>query len=69
MKKEKILFIISVLLIFMFVIITLIDYLKYDESYSAPFAVDIFVRTLEFIIPSVIVFLIALFIKRKNKSK
>ena len=68
MKKGKCLNVISVLLLIMFVVITVIDYSKYDAvTNSAPFTADILVRAMEFILPSIIIFVIAEFMNnRKN---
>lgn len=69
MKKEmgyKFLYGISILLIFAFAIILGVDYFKYDiHSNSAPFYAFIIVRVIEFIIPSIIVFVIGKIMKRK----
>jgi hypothetical protein len=61
---KKVLYIISIILIICFIVFTLIDYSKYNESYSAPFSAYIFIRCLEFILPSIIVFIIAKIIKQ-----
>ena len=68
MKKWKGLYVISVLLLIMFVVITLIDYSKYDAVInSAPFTANIMVRAIEFVLPSIIIFVIAKFMNnRKN---
>ena len=73
MKKEnvyKFLYLVSILLIIGFGIRLGIDYFKYDEvSNSAPFYTFIIERTLEFILPSIIVFIVAKFAKKKfNKN-
>lgn len=69
MKKEKIyefLYLVSMFLIIAFIIILGIDYSNYDTGgTSAPFYVFIVVRTLEFVLPSIIVFVIAKIIKKK----
>ncbi len=69
MKKEKILYVVSVLLIVVFVVFTLIDYSKYDVTYSAPFSAYILVRALEFVLPSIILLIIALIIRNKGKNE
>ncbi len=69
MKKEKVSYIISILLIVVFVVVTLIDYSKYDITYSAPFSANILVRALEFILPSLIILIIALLIRKKRKNE
>lgn len=69
MKKEniyKILYAISIILIIGFAIILGIDYSKYDNiNNSAPFYTFIIVRILEFIVPSIIVFIIGKALKNK----
>ncbi len=69
MKKEniyKILYAISIILIIGFAIILGIDYSKYDNIInSAPFYTFIIVRILEFIVPSIIVFIIGKALKNK----
>ena len=68
MKKDKILYAISILLIIVFFVITLLDYSNYDATVnSAPFTADILVRALEFVLPSIIILIIALFMSKKNK--
>ncbi len=69
MNKENIykyLFAISIFLIIIFLILIRIDYFNYDAlSNSAPFYTYIIMRSLEFILPSIILFLIGLFCKKK----
>jgi len=69
MKKEnvyKFLYAISVFLIVGFAIRLGVDYFKYDtHSNSAPFYVFIIERVIEFIIPSIIVFIVAKIAKKK----
>ena len=69
MKKEniyKILYAISIILIIGFAIILGIDYSKYDSiNNSAPFYSFIIVRIIEFIVPSIIVFIIGKALKNK----
>ena len=69
MKKEnlyKVLYLLSIVLIIVFAIILVIDYKNYDAiTNSAPFSADIFVRGLEFILPSFIIFIIGLVCKKK----
>ncbi len=69
MKKEniyKLLYVVSVFLIIGFAIRLGVDYFKYDEySNSAPFYVFIIERVVEFIIPSIIVFIVAKIAKKK----
>lgn len=69
MKKEnfyKLLYAVSMLLVAGFAIRLGADYFKYDNIHnSAPFYVFIIERTAEFIIPSIIVFIIAKIVKKK----
>lgn len=62
MKKEniyKFLYIVDIFLIVGFVIRLGIDYFKYDNfNNSAPFYIYILIRSVEFIVPSIIVFII-----------
>lgn len=69
MNKEKIykfLYGISIFLIIVFVIMLVIDYFYYDiRNNSAPFYAFILVRILEFLIPSILIFIIAKIVKKK----
>lgn len=69
MKKEniyKILYAISAILLIAFVIILGIDYFNYNEiNNSAPFYAFILVRILEFVVPSIIIAIIAKVVKKK----
>ena len=68
MKKEnfyKLLYIVSILLILCFFILLGIDYFKYNAMVnSAPFYAFIIVRSLEFILPAAIIFIVAKIIKK-----
>lgn len=69
MKKEniyKILYAISAILLSTFVIILGIDYFNYDKiNNSAPFSAFVLVRILEFVVPSIIIAIIAKVVKKK----
>lgn len=69
MKKEniyKFLYVVSIFLIIGFAIRLGVDYFKYDSySNSAPFYVFIIEGVVEFIIPSIIVFIVAKIAKKK----
>lgn len=69
MKKEniyKFLYTVSLFLIIGFVIRLGVDYFKYDNTNnSAPFYTLIIERLIEFIIPSIIVFIVGKVIKTK----
>ena len=69
MKKEniyKVLYVVSIFLVIGFVIRLGVDYFKYNNiSNSAPFYAFIIERVIEFIIPSIIVFIVAKVVKKK----
>lgn len=69
MKKEniyKFLYAICILLIIVFGIIVVIDYLKYNTiNNSAPFYAFVIVRIVEFIIPGIICFIVGKLLKKK----
>ncbi len=69
MKKEniyKFLYVVCIVLIIGFAFRLGADYLKYDNmNNSAPFYAFIIVRLLEFILPSIIVFIAAKIMKKK----
>lgn len=69
MKKEniyKFLYVVSIFLIIGFAIRLGIDYFKYDtHNNSVPFYAFIIERVVEFIIPSIIVFVVAKIVKKK----
>lgn len=69
MKKEniyKFLYTVSIFLIIGFTIRLSVDYFKYDNlNNSAPFYTFIIVRIIEFIIPSIIVFIVGKVMKKK----
>ena len=59
--------IVCLVLIICFIVFVIIDYSKYDESFSAPFSVNIFIRMLEFLLPGVVIFIVSkLSFKRKK---
>ena len=70
MKKKwlyKILFIISALLLMCFFISFGVDIYKYDDyKTSAPLYAYALMRMIEFILPSIIVFIVGMIIKKKS---
>ena len=72
MKKEnyyKLLYVGIILLIIGFIVRLIIDSVQYNVfENSAAFYVFIFVRILEFIVPSIVLFLIARAVKRKYED-
>ena len=73
MKKlniSKLCCVISVLLLIGFVINTILDYGRYNSTLnSAPFYLWVLVNILCFIVPAIIVFVVGLVIKKKQKTK
>ena len=77
-KKEKIgikkiislvLFFVSLLLILGFMVILNLDWITYYSNYpSAPFYVYIIVRSLEFLLPSIILIIVGIVLLLKNKK-
>lgn len=72
MKKKmnfvKLLNILSVTLFVCFIIKTTIDYIQYSSLFnSAPFSAWVIVNALYFIIPSIVVLITGLVIKRNRK--
>lgn len=69
MKKQniyKFLYLISIILIIGFVIRLSADYFTYNSSAnSAPFYVFILIRSLEFLLPCLIIFITAKIVKKK----
>lgn len=69
MKKEniyKFLYAVSIFLVVGFAIRLGVDYFKYDSTNnSSPFYAFIIERLIEFIIPSIIVFIVGKLIKKK----
>lgn len=70
MKKKIyiVLYVIAIILIIGFGIFLNKDWLNYNEYMSTPFYVYVFIRIIEFLIPSIICFLIATLIKKKTKK-
>lgn len=72
MKKRniyKFLYLVSVFLIIGFGIRLGVDYFKYDSySNSVPFYVIVIERAAEFIVPSIIIFIVAKFVKKKDMT-
>lgn len=67
MKKYKILYGISIILLICFCVFIGIDYSNYDPIVtSAPFSTNILLRGVEFLIPSIIIFVIGIILKKKN---
>lgn len=68
MKKYiyKVLYIISIIMIVFFIVMVGVDYFSYDlVNNSAPFYTFVLLRFIEFIVPSIIIFIIAEIIKKK----
>lgn len=68
-KIYKALYVVSVLLIILFFACLGMDYFNYDTSNnSAPFYAFILERGTEFIFPSILVFILGVFFKKKEKK-
>ena len=62
----KILYGVSALLLLVFFVMLVVDYLHYDAMLtSAPFYVFILIRAIEFLLPSAILFTVALILNKK----
>ena len=66
----KILKIASIILLVVYGVFIVIDYRQYDSlTFSAPFSAYILVRSLEFLLPSIILHGVAIIIEKKEKKK
>lgn len=64
-----VLFFVSLLLILGFIVILNLDWITYYSNYpSAPFYVYIIVRSLEFLLPSIILIIVGIVLLLKNKK-
>lgn len=69
-KLSKLFLGLSLVLIIIFIIWLIGDYLNYDpSSNSAPFYAYILVRSLEFILPSIILFVISIVLRKREKNE
>lgn len=73
MKKQKyvtFLYFVSIILVVGFLVSVCIDYFTYDSTYnSAPFYVFIIVRGMEFILPALLVWIVARILKKKRNKE
>ena len=73
MKKingVRVCYTLSVMLFLGFIINTIVDYSRYNSTLnSAPFYLWVLVNMLFFIVPAIIVFIVGLVIKKKQKAK
>lgn len=61
--------VISIILLVCFIVKTIIDYTQYSSTLnSAPFYVWIIANALYFVLPAIIVFIVGIIIKMKNKK-
>ena len=61
--------VISIILLVCFIVKTIIDYTQYSSTLnSAPFYVWIIANALYFVLPAIIVFIVGIIIKMKNKN-
>lgn len=67
-KIYKYLYLVSILLICVFIILTIVDYYNYNPIFtSAPFYVNILLRAVEFLLPAFVFICISYIYKKKNK--
>lgn len=67
---SKVLYIISVVLLAIFVIVMAVEYKDYQvngQFMSAPFSLIAHVTALEYLVPSAIVFIVAMVLEKKSK--
>ena len=73
MKKQniyKFLYAVSALLILGFAIHTIVDGCRYNSMLTSfPFYAFVLVHAIEYLVPSIIVFIVALIVKKKFASK
>ena len=73
MKKingVRVCYTLSVMLFLGFIINTIVDYSRYNSTLnSAPFYLWVLVNMLCFIVPAIIVFIVGLVIRKKQKAK
>lgn len=73
MKKanvHKFLYIVSALLILGFAVHTIVDACRYDSMLTSfPFYTFIIVHAIEYLVPSIIVYIVALIVKKKFADK
>lgn len=67
-NMHKILYLFSIMLGIAFIIRCGIDFINYDAANSAPFYVFVAVDALEFILPSLLVFIAARILKKKQRA-
>lgn len=67
-KVYKYLYLVSILMICVFIVLTIIDYSNYNPiSTSAPFYADILLRAVEFAFPALVSACAGYIYKKKNK--
>lgn len=67
-KIYKYFYLISILMICAFVVLTIIDYSNYNPmSTSAPFYVNVLLRAIEFVFPAFVFACVGYIFKKKNK--
>jgi hypothetical protein len=70
LKPENFLNLIGILLVIGFVIRLAADYSQYQSTVnSAPFYVFVIVRSLRFLFPGVVCFIVSAYFKKRNQSK
>ena len=68
-KLSKLFLGLSLVFIIIFLIWIIIDYINYDSmANSAPFYAYLLIRSLEFILPSLVLFIIYMVLKKKEEK-
>ena len=67
-KVYKYLYLVSILMVCVFIILIIVDYSDYDPiTTSAPFYVDILLRAVEFVLPAFVFACVSYIYQKKNK--
>ena len=67
-SKSKIFYMLSALLFICFVVFIVVDYINYNSILTSfPFYTNIIVRSIEFILPSIICLLVGAILKKRDK--
>ena len=67
-KIYKYLYLVSILMVCAFIILTIVDYSNYNSiTTSAPFYADILLRAVEFVLPAFVFVCVGYIYQKKNK--
>ena len=68
-KIHNIFFVVAVIYMIMFVLLTIVDYVRYDTMLTAaPFYVFVLEKVVDFMLPAIICTLIGLIFKHKHRE-